>query len=1286
VLDYASWIAHLSTRRIHDIAHLKLGKPLESVFRERFGTELPEALNESHSMVIVASEFDASSRRIVEYLAEVHDIAINTAFFSVFEHNGETLLATDWLLDQEEVTQRAESKAKAPWSGLWYYNVGQDNERNWEDMRKYAFIAAGGSRYYSASRQKALAAFRHAAVEMFAGSWRTVVLLILCASSCFAQSPKDTLRQGFEMPPESARPRVWWHWMNGNITQEGIKLDIEWMHRVGLGGFQNFDASMATPQVVKSRLAYMSPEWKGAFRYATNLADNLGMEEAIAGSPGFSETGGPWVGAKEAMKKYVWSEIRVEGGKPFTGVLPHPPSNTGAFQNLSIEDVGSLSTGPFHAPEYYADSAVVAFRQAKTDVPLPDLHPIITSSSPIDVSLLSDGDLKNTTTLALPEDNGKGWIQYSFPQPRTIRSVTMVAGKRNLFDLYFRVERPSGIELESSDDGQSFQKVIDLPQGGSTENTISFDPVTAKYFRVTFAPTVPSINTSGVLTGESQRRREVHIAELELHPGARVNRFEEKAGFNTLRDLYAYATPGFGQQDAINKNDIVDLTSRMQADGAMDWTPPPGDWVIVRFGYSLLGITNHPASKEATGLEVDKLNGQYVRNYVNRYLDMYESAVGPGMVGKRGVRYMVNDSWEAGSQNWTDNMLEQFVRLRGYDPHPWLPVLTGRIVDSTQASDKFLWDFRKTIADLTAEQHYGQLAAALKARGIGHYSEAEEDDRAFIVDGMEAKKYADIPMGADWVQTPGVDNVQYRYDADDRESASVAHIYGQNIAATETFTTCNSSVAWAWSPATLKPTADQVFLNGINRIVIHVSAHQPLLDKVPGMTFGPCGQNFTRNETWAEEAAPWITYLARTSWLLQQGQFVADIAYFYGEDSNLSAIFHDSAPNVPSGYDFDYVNPDVLIHELKVSNGKLVTRSGMSYGVLVLDKYSRHMSLPVLRAIDRLVEEGAIVVGEKPIATPSLADDASAFKELNDELFGVEPGVHAVGKGKVYTGTDDLESVLQTLKISPDVDYASPDRSKAIEFIHRRLSSGDLYFIDNRSDHEASVDATFRVSGRAPEFWYSETGNTVPASFGIADGRTTVPLHLEPWGTVFVIFRKQTHKDSLLLAQTNEVRLAILDGPWELKFQPNRGAPASVTLDKLISWSDSPDKGIKYFSGEGTYTYDIDASAGWVKKGDKIWLDLGDVRNLATVSLNGKELGTVWHAPYRIDATPAFRPGRNQLSIRVFNSWVNRMIGDSQPDATTKYSFTTYRSYGARSPLSASGMLGPVVVTREGTQ
>ena len=1098
-----------------------------------------------------------------------------------------------------------------------------------------------------------------------------IAAVVSTAAAGLAQTKvADPLKAGFEDPPNSAHPRVWWHWMNGNITKEGIQLDLEWMHRVGLGGFQNFDASLGTPQVVEHRLPYMTPEWKDTFLYATKLADQLGLEEAIAGSPGWSETGGPWVKPNEGMKKYVWSEIEVEGRRPFAGTIPHPPTTTGAFQNMGNHDLpaeGNLIKGL----TYYADSAVVAYKLPDSDVSMTSLHPkVTTNTGDIDATALWDGDYQHGVEFPAAPTGESSWIQFEFEKPTRIQAITYVSGRFDPMSI-FRGFGKTNRDLEASDDGKTFRPVVHI-EDGAVGTTTSFAPVTARYFRVTFK----------AQNGSGGSGSPIRIAELVLHTGARVNRFEDKAAFFPARDLYSLASEPVGPGDAIDRASVVDLTSKMRADGHLDWTPPAGRWMIVRLGYSLLGITNHPASAEATGLEVDKLNSHYVKDYMDRYLAQYQSALGPDWMGKRGLKYVITDSWEAGAQNWTDDMIEQFTRRRGYSPVPWLPVLTGHVVENAGASDRFLWDLRKTIADLTADEHYGQVEASLHEHGLGHYGESHESGRAFIADGMEVKKLNEIPMSAMWTQSPGVNKDLHGYNADDRESASVAHIYGQNLAAAESMTA--SAAPWAWSPATLKPTADKELVEGINRFVIHCSVHQPLVAKdrptAPGLGLGPFGQWFTRNETWAEQAGPWVTYLARSSYMLQQGHFGADVLYFYGEDSNLTAIFADKDPDVPAGYGYDYVNADALIHMFDVKNGVITTASGMSYRVLGLGPYSKHMSLPVLRAIEKLVEAGAIVAGPKPTDSPSEADDQAEFHRLVDQLFGDGDGEHTVGQGRVYAG-QTLAQVLPKLNLESDFDYSKPESDTNLLFLHRKLADGDVYFVDNRSDHAESLDGIFRVTGKAPEIWYAETGNVESASYTIAGGHTTVPLHLDPWGAVFVVFRKPAKAQTSALPAVQETSLATVEGPWTISFQQGRGAPASAVFDKLVSWSDSTDVGVKYFSGTGTYTKTINAQQTWFAKGAHLWLDLGDVKNLAEVIVNGKSLGVVWHTPYRVDVTSALKPGRNEVVIKATNAWVNRLIGDQQPNAT-KYTFTVIHPYKTDSPLLPSGLLGPVTIVQ----
>ena len=1105
-----------------------------------------------------------------------------------------------------------------------------------------------------------------------------ILIIVLCCSAAHAQTKNkaDTLLKAFISPPNAAMPRVWWHWMNGNITKNGIRKDLEWMHRVGIGGFQNFDAALATPQIIEKRLTYMTPEWKEAFQLTTKLADSLHLEMAIAGSPGWSESGGPWVKPENGMKKIVWSETNVKGGASNIRI-PKPPEVTGPFQNIPKQPGFSEPAERKELPAFYKDLLVLACKIPETDVALIELKPVVTSSGgSFSLSQLTDGDVG--TTSLLPSDTTKGyaWIQFAFAQPQTIKAITMVGGgNKGPFGLNGEFKDTRSLEI--SDDGQQFKWICYIPASNVLQQTISIPAATARYFRITIKnPPAPFSFGAGLGGGPAKAPAGTDIAEIALHTGSRINMFEEKAAFAPAMELYAKATV---ENDAgIEVKDIIDVTNKLGADGILNWTAPQGNWNIVRFGYSLTGITNHPASPEATGLEVDKLDPGAVKNYFENYLDQYKTATGGLMGNKGGLQYMVTDSWEAGAQNWTPNMLQEFQKRRGYSMLQWMPVLTGQVVKSAEASEQFLWDFRKTLSDLVAEYHYDQLTGILQQYGMKRYSESHEDRRAIIADGMEVKRKAAVPMSAMWTPGPMNGGDLTKYVADIRESASVAHLYGQNLAAAESLTALGiGGTAWSYSPENLKPTADLELASGINRFVIHTSVHQPVDDKIPGLGLGPFGQWFNRHETWAEQAKAWTNYLSRSSYLLQQGKFVADIACFYGEDNNITSLYGKGLPDVPEGYNYDFINADALVNLLSVKDGKIITPSGMNYRVLVLDSNARKMSLPVLRKISELIKAGATITGVKPESTPSLADDQKEFQRIVNEIWGT-------GNSKVFTNKP-LNEVLAALNITPDFTYNKSQENTKLLYVHRKLSDGDLYWVNNRNNNTEHLQATFRVTGRVPEIWHPETGKTEPASYSIANGVTKVQLNLQPNDAVFVVFKLPATKTSVTIPATTEKELVTVNGSWDVAFQSNRGAPANSVFDKLTSWTESTERGIKYFSGTATYTTTINAAASWFNnKKETVLIDLGDVKNLAEVSVNGKSLGIVWKQPFRLEIGDALKQGLNKLEIKVTNLWVNRLIGDQQLGITSKITYTTMPFFQADSPLLPSGLLGPVRIVSEG--
>jgi glyoxylase-like metal-dependent hydrolase (beta-lactamase superfamily II) len=1108
----------------------------------------------------------------------------------------------------------------------------------------------------------------------------------------------DPLVAGFQSPPDSAHPRVWWHWMNGNVTWDGVQKDMDWMKRVGIAGLQSFDAGRTTPQVVEERLPYMSESWKRVFRETAAYADKLNLELGIAASPGWSETGGPWVTAADAMKKMVWSVTPVSGnGRPYPGVLAKPPGASGIFQTSTAGwALGGRAPGQ-NPPELYVDQKVIAFR-VRDDAMLPPAS-VTSSGGMLNSAALSDGDIEKSA-IDLPagaEVGSVSWIQFDYGRPVTVRGLTLAMPLASRYYDALEPRRngfvPTQFRFEASDDGRAWRDSGAQVQAGLPQRTISVDNLRARYFRfvsVRQPPDPPPRRQPRFSRPTPPPPDVIPINELILRGEASVHSFEDKAAFITNGNYYGLPS-GTAGDAAPRASEVIDLTGKMRPDGHLDWTPPAGHWQVLRIGYSLTGAMNRPASPEGTGLEVDKLDAAAVKRYMDRYLSMYRDATG-GLIGAHGLRAMMFDSWEASNENWTPNILADFVRLRGYDPTPWLPALAGYVIETPEKSDAFLWDWRRTLQQLLKVNHYDQLTATLRDVGIIRYGEAHEAIYATMGDGMEMKQSADIPMGAMWlVERPG--EIEPVYFNDLQESASVAHIYGQNLTAAEALT---GGARFGSAPWDLKPTADAIMLAGVNRFVIHTSAHQPI-SKGPGTTLG-VGQYFTRNETWAEQAKPWVDYLSRSSYLLQQGRGASDVAVFYGEAGPVITAYREEYPNVPEGYRYDYVNADVILNKLSVRDGALVTDTGMRYGALFFGRRTEHVTLAVLEKTRALVEAGAVLIGERPQGSPSLADDPARVKAVLDALWPGTQVTH-LGRGRVFADSA-TGPALQTIGLAPDFTYSGLQPDSHVVFIHRRLDDGDAYFLSNRLDRAETITASFRVTGHAPELWDPATGIMHPASYRMQADRTEVTVPLDRFGSVFVIFRAPTSQSVHAEPAPSWKTLSTLSGPWSVAFQAGRGAPANAPFAQLADFRDNADAGIRYFSGIATYTRELSLAARDLA-GRRLWLDLGQVNDLAEVWVNGELAGTAWKPPYRVDISKQAKAGSNRIEIKSVNLWVNRLIGDVQPGTTTKITFTQADGkvapgtpateaanqlrmpYAADAPLRPSGLLGPVTILGE---
>jgi len=1072
---------------------------------------------------------------------------------------------------------------------------------------------------------------------------------ILCALSALLCIQAGAQDPQFSNPPKEAYPYVWWHWMDGNISNDGIRKDLEWMHRIGIAGFHQFDAGGAMmqgiPPVVEKR-PYLSDAWKESFSHAIRLADSLGMEIGIASAPGWSSTGGPWVQPADGMKKLTWRSTEVTGGSRRQIQLPEPYRNIGKFQNAD---------GGLYAPVFarifpwYEDIAVVAVRIPDEEKSLMDLGAGVSSSGgDFTVEQLSNGDINDGNELAINANGTHSWLQYSFPQAVTVRAMTLAGGQvQDQFDAHRHMDN----QLLCSQDGKEWKEVCRVPSSSLPQVTITLPETTARYFRLMVVNPQPdySLAAYGVPVVMPTGTR---IHEWVLHSVYKVNHAEEKAGFSAPMDLETHLTPV--TDSPVQK--VENLTSLLQEDGTLNWEVPEGRWRIYRFGCSLTGKQNHPAPPEATGLEVDKLDPDAWSRYFHQYLDLYKNAAG-GLLGRQGIQYLMVDSYEAEQMTWTPKMAQAFKGARGYDLIPWLPALAGEIIGSSEETEGFLFDWRETLGELFAA-NYDRINGILAEYGMkGRYTESHEGSRVFVGDGMDLKRTASIPMAAIWTVDP---KQSIHYQADIRESASVAHIYGQNLVAGETFTT-NGMLggAYSWYPGNLKQIADIALLSGLNRFFIHESAHQPTDNLRPGLGLLIFGQWFTRHETWAEYARYWMDYLARSSYLLQQGRSVADVLWYYGEGTNVTAEHEDALPDVPEGYAYDFASPHVMLNCLQVKEGAAVTESGQRYKVLALGSHTKTMSLEILRKLHELVSGGVFLMGQEPVRMSGRCDNAAEFDRL-------VAGIWHAARPNVWTGS--VADGLAKAGLAPDFVSSAPE----VRYFHRQDGKRNIYWVRNFSEKALDTELSLRDGDGVWTVLDPESGNSLNRAL---KGHV---LHLEPNQALFIV----ADPDAAPKAEEpalHSVGAVALNGPWSVSFD-GPGAPAGVQKwNKLSSWSESANPSVKYFSGTATYKNTFTLKKNELPEALKI--DLGEVGQMADVFLNGEHVAFLWKAPYKVEWNGKLNPGKNTIEVKVVNVWVNRLIGDAQPGAQ-KHTYSPVPFYRADSPLLPSGLMGPVKIER----
>lgn len=1064
----------------------------------------------------------------------------------------------------------------------------------------------------------------------------SVALLSLSASAA------SRLEQSFLNPSYDARPWSFWYWMYGAVTEEGVKADLEAMKNVGLGGtyLMPIKTVEGAPQY-EGKAPQLSPEWWRLVGRSMEIADSLGLKLGMHICDGFALAGGPWISPKESMQKVVFADTVVSGGKLAGLTLPVPEMKEGYYEDIAVYAMPVKGSPILAKP-------VITCGNLDADVP---------AGKGVNI------DEKGVIRSSVP-----CWIQYEYPQPVTVRSLEVVLKGNN-----YQANR---LNVKASEDGKVFKEVKQLvpPRHGwqntDENNTYSLPETTARYFRFYWTPEGSEPASEDLDAAKWKPNLKVNDIILSGEP--KINHWEGKSG-RVWRVAEATSDTEAPAAECVQVDEVIDLTPALK-DGALTASLPDGEWRILRLGHTSTGHTNATGGA-GKGLECDKFSPQAVAKQFDNWFGRVFHELDPELA-RRVLKYMHVDSWECGSQNWSDNFASEFKRRRGYDLMPYLPLYAGIPMDNAETSEKVLRDIRTTMAELVVDVFYTVLAE--KAKEYDCYFSAECVSPTMVSDGMMHYSKVDYPMGEFWLNSPTHDKPNDMIDA-----IHGAHVYGKNIVQAEGFTELRGT--WDETPATLKTLLDRNYALGINRIFYHVNAHNPYLDKKPGMTLDGIGLFFQRDNTWYGDGGKALTdYMRRCQALLQYGSPVIDIAVFTGEEMPRRAILPDRlVPSLPGifgaervesertrlanvgqplrvkpvgvshsanmadpekwinpmrGYNYDSMNKDALLRLATVKNGRIEMPGGSSYRVLVLPLAHQLMpdttlSPEVRSKVNEMIKAGVIVP-----ELPYVKDDFGAY--------------------------------------GLDRDVVLPEN---VAWTHRRNNEDnvDLYFISNQEETPREFTASFRVAGRVPELWDPMTGEIDRnLDWKTVDGRTEVKMDLAGAGSAFIVFSQPTEATAGTAPVRNEKQELLNTGKWNVKFSTTG---REIVSDTLFDWTSSEYNDVKYYSGTATYTTTFKAPK--FGKNDRVMLDLEGLHDVATVVVNGKECGIVWTAPYQVDITEAVKKGKNNLSIAVTNTWANALLGADEGNAPFDGIWTNGKYRRAEKTLIPAGLTGPLKLT-----
>ncbi|MDB5157245.1 MAG: hypothetical protein JWR50_1952 [Mucilaginibacter sp.] len=1042
-----------------------------------------------------------------------------------------------------------------------------------------------------------------------------------------------SIETGFITVPDNIQTSVYWYWLSDNISKEGVIKDLEAMKRVGIN--RAFIGNIGIDDMPFGKVKIFTPEWWDIIHTALKTATRLNIEIGLFNSPGWSQSGGPWVKPEQAMRYLTSSQTMVKGPMAFNKMLEKPVP---VFQDVKV----------------IAYPVADGFGQSITD-----LKPTL-SSVPSVESLNNLMDNDEATNVKIPR-GAPFALTISTAQAFTARSILITPAQVGLsFEGDFQAKvngEFTTVKHFSVDRGNTALNVGFSPYGPAA---ISIPATTATDFRVVF----------------SRVSDNCKISEIKLSATPMVENYIEKTEAKMWQtphpfwDAYQWVPQPVVDNDkyVVDPNKVIDISKYMAADGTLKWDVPAGNWIIERTGMTPTGVKNSPATPEGTGLETDKMSTTHITEHFKAFLGEIMKRI--PAEDRKTWKVTVEDSYETGGQNWTDELINEFKETYHYDPVPFIPVMQGKVVGSEDHSDRFLWDLRRLIADDVSYKYVGGLRDISHKYGLttwlenyGHWGYPGE----FLQYGGQSDEIG----GEFWSEGD-------LGDIENKAASSSAHIYGKTKVSAESFTAAGD--AFSRYPAMFKKRGDRFFTEGINNTLLHVYIEQPNDDKLPGLNTW-FGVEFNRLNTWFFDMDIFLKYSKRCNMMLQQGIYVADVAYFIGEDAPKMTGVVD--PALPQGYSFDYINGEVIKSRLTVKDGKLTLPNGINYSILVLPKLET-IRPELLERLKDLVSQGAVILGPKPSRSPSLQGYPQADKQvqsLADELWGKIDGtnvkVNHYGKGMVLSGMD-MQQALDLVKVVPD---AKVTQSDSILFIHRAADGGSIYFVSNQKTKTVNISPQFRINGKQPELWNAVTGDirNLP-SYYQANGTTTVPLKLAPYESAFIVFRKDGVKKDTSRSNYPQASKAIaINKPWTVNFDSKMRGPAKpVIFETLTDWSLNKNDSIKYYSGTAFYHNKFNIAT--LAKGTNYILDLGLARAIAKVKVNGVDVGGAWTPPYQLDITRALKPGVNTIEVKVVNTWVNRLIGDSKlPTDQRKVSAIVMPNMGKG--LESSGLLGPVKIS-----